>query len=345
MSTRAQDQSLVAEAAEAHPGKVIPAFGWHPWFSYQLYDESLDFPHLSQGNDELTHKKAHLEAALSPAPTDSFIRSTPLLQPLGEFCAQLRQHLEEYPNAMVGEVGLDRAFRLPRPLAEDEERSSEWDEYTPGGREGRLLSPHRVNLPHQVTILKAQLGVAAEYGRAASVHGVQAHGALFEAVSSLWKGHERHVVSRRERRAVAENAEGWEGSSEDEEEEEKGKEKRKLPYPPRICLHSFSGPAEILRQWFDPKVPAKVFCSFSTAVNFGAARGGEKTREAVLACPDDRVLVESDLHVAGERMDKALEDVYRRVCEIKGWELEEGVRRIAANFREFVHGDRSERKV
>ncbi len=60
--------------------------------------------------------------------------------------------------------------------------------------------------------------------------------------------------------------------------------------------------------------------------------------EVIAACPDDSILVESDLHVAGEQMDAALEDIYRRVSEIKAWELRDGVERIGRNYKEFISG-------
>ena len=64
----------------------------------------------------------------------------------------------------------------------------------------------------------------------------------------------------------------------------------------------------------------------------------KKAREVIDACPDNRILVESDLHIAGDEMDAALEAMYRKVCEIKKWELKEGVGKIAKNFKEFVGG-------
>jgi hypothetical protein len=50
------------------------------------------------------------------------------------------------------------------------------------------------------------------------------------------------------------------------------------------------------------------------------------------------VLVESDLHTAGEEMDRRLEDIVRRICKIKGWGLEEGVKKLGDNWRAFAFG-------
>ena len=91
----------------------------------------------------------------------------------------------------MGEIGIDRSFRLPQndgPSPRGESNA----ELTPGGREGRPLSSHRVNLKHQVMILRAQLDLAAQLDRAVSVHGVAAHGVLFEALHDTWKGHEKN---------------------------------------------------------------------------------------------------------------------------------------------------------
>jgi Tat protein secretion system quality control protein TatD with DNase activity len=186
-------------------------------------------------------------------------------------------------------------------------------------------------------------------GRAVSVHGVQAHGVLYDTIASCWKGHEKKIISRREKKRIAPGAEESsddEFSSSDNDDEDNSKEKRVKrktpalgkPFPPRICLHSYSGSADMLKQWLHPSVPSTVFVSFSTAVNLGTDGGRAKLDAVVRAVPDDRILVESDLHMAGEEAEAMLEDMYRLVCEIKGWELGQGVRTIGRNFEEFVYG-------
>ncbi|KAB5540406.1 TatD family [Coniochaeta sp. 2T2.1] len=361
MSTRAQDQDLVPSVADTHgiqdvdalhssssssssSRHILPAFGWHPWFSYQLYDDSLPREKATyppDSTDPKAAKIAHYKSVLVPAPDEEFISSLPDLIPLSTYLPQVRSRLKAYPLSLVGEVGLDKGFRLPVPWTE-EEHSARDASLTPGGREGRWLSPHRVSLPHQTNILQAQLRLAGELGRACSVHGVQAHGALFDALSSMWKGHEKEVVPRSKQKMVAKGAEDWGDDSEDEEGGQRTEEGRLVVeaklFPPRICLHSFSGPVQVAKQYLHAGIPAKIFFSFSTAINLSTEGGEAKFPEVVRAVPDDRLLVESDLHVAGHKMDGMLEDMYRRVCEIKGWELRDGVERIGRNYEEFVFG-------
>ncbi|KAI0380080.1 hydrolase [Hypomontagnella monticulosa] len=364
MSTRAQDQDLVSDVAVQHgiksreipaslnsPGedRLIPCFGWHPWFSYQLYDDLSSNPTY---DGTPSGKISHYDKILAPSPSSkdvSFSEGLPDPKPLSEFLRETKSRLEKHPLALIGEVGLDKAFRLPQSWTSAHEAQRD-EGLTPGGREGRTLSPHRVQMAHQATILRAQLRLAGEMGRAVSVHGVQAHGVLYDTISKLWKGYEKPVQSRRDQKRVAEGAEDFSSSSEDEDDEIydiPGREVKKVnpgpakqgpkPFPPRICLHSFSGPVEVVKQYLHPSVPAKVFFSFSIVINWGTG-GGDKAEEAIRAVPNDRILVESDLHTAGEQMDQYLEDVCRKICKVKGWELREGVDRLGRNWRDFVFG-------
>ncbi|KAJ3129098.1 hypothetical protein HK101_005297, partial [Irineochytrium annulatum] len=69
-------------------------------------------------------------------------------------------------------------------------------------------------------------------------------------------------------------------------------------WPPRIMLHSFSGSLEIVRSILRLPQPisSRFYFSFSTGVN---GRNADKTYERIRAIPDDRVLIESDLHDVG----------------------------------------------
>lgn len=358
MATRAEDQALVlsvaaqqgvrnrndlTESSPEVPRKVIPAFGWHPWFSHHFYDDSVKGPSYDASKDAKEEKVRHYNNVLTHSPDQEFIDSLPTPRPLSDFITETRNRLVENPVALIGEIGLDKGFRLPMGWNQGGERE---EGLTPGGREGRMLSPHHVKMPHQVQVLKAQLALAGELGRAVSVHGVQAHGVLFDAFSSLWKGHEKEVISRRQQRLVAKGAEDF-SSSEDEYDDDEGGENNKRsnakpyqpkPFPPRVCLHSFSGSSQMVRQYLNPAIPSQIYFSFSMVVNLSSEGLESKFDEVIKACPDDRILVESDIHTAGDEMDQLLEKIYRKVCREKGWGLEEGVRRIQKNYTEFIFG-------
>ncbi|KAF5628291.1 Cut9 interacting scn1 [Fusarium tjaetaba] len=347
MATRAQDQDLVMDVTSHHCNPdlksllrenseatsicAIPSFGWHPWFSHLLYDDSADTPTFQPTPGSETDnaaKQTHYNAVLQPAPSPDFVTSLPPPVAISSFLNATESRLSTNPHALVGEIGLDKAFRLPEPWLPSNHIERD-PTLTPGGREGRQLSPYRVKIEHQIDVLAAQLRLAAKAGRAVSVHGVQAHGILHETLAATWKGHEREVITRRKRRLVASGAEDF--SDEDDDGSEK-------PYPPRICLHSFSASVEVLRQYLNRTIPARIFVSLSTAVNLSTDATRNKTDDVLRALPDDSILVESDLHIAGEQMDSALEDMYRHVCEVKGWNLDEGVKKIAKNYEEFIFG-------
>lgn len=358
MATRGQDQEVVARFADNHgvtqtslsqlyevqdgdsstPCQIIPSFGWHPWFSHQLYDDKT--LSTSMGENDVnpgTFKVTHYKAVLEPSPEDeAFLQSLPAPQPLSKYLTQTRRRLQQHPFALIGEIGLDRAFRVP----DHREESSTTGEpgLTPGTRDGKRLTPYRVNMNHQKCILKAQLNLAGELGRAVSVHGVAAHGIVFETLRDTWRGHENVVCSKREKKRRSSVADAHRNEDEDSMGDQASDTEKSKPFPPRICLHSYSGPLEPLKQYLHPSVPATVFFSFSQVINFSSATS--KAVDVIHAIPNDRILVESDLHRAGDMMDDLLEQTVRQICQIKKWTLEEGVRQLASNWLCFVFGKR-----
>lgn len=353
MATGGEDQELVQESTmsvnkanqSSEEEKVIPAFGWHPWFSYQILDDS--------NASNLVDKDAHYSAVLAPSPSEDvgFLKGLPEPKRLSTLIAETRDRLKRFPHALVGEVGLDKSFRLPGAWTpqdlEDRDKGM-----TPGSREGRPLSPYKVKIDHQKSVLKAQLRLAGELRRPVSVHSVQSHGAVLEVLRELWKGHEKKVMSRRERQRL-QDAEG--ALSDDESAgterdqandsetpqqkptEEHASDTKPLPFPARICMHSYSGPVEPIRQFLHESNPSDIYFSFSAVINFSGL-SSRKALDVIKALPADRILIESDLHMAGTQMDKLLEDAARQICQVRGWELREGVHQLAANYRRFIFG-------
>ncbi|KAH9178653.1 TatD DNase family Scn1 [Lactarius sanguifluus] len=164
MSTQAGDQSKVAALARAHPDRVVPAFGYHPWWTHRI---SLSAPAGS------------LEAA--------FTRLLPALPPpilLADVLADVRAHLTEFPSAMLGEVGIDRVARVPfagpGACADDADGAN-------GNGNGRGLSPFLTPLAHQLALrrnvsmhsVKAPSQTRALFDRMATAHSVDVHSCKF----------------------------------------------------------------------------------------------------------------------------------------------------------------------
>ncbi|RMZ74735.1 hypothetical protein DV737_g5794, partial [Chaetothyriales sp. CBS 132003] len=366
MATRSQDQHLVTEAADKFPldaaailkdamanKYVVPSFGWHPWFSHHIIN---DRGVVDGAVDALQHYRSVLTPTCED---DDFLNSLPPPISLSKYLRDTEDRLRMFPHALVGEVGLDRSFRLPcsgpvatGDLLNNDDADSEGGEYTPGSRQGRPLSPYRVSLQHQKAVLKAQFELAGKLRRAVSVHSVQTHGVVFDLLQSLWKGHERPSKRARKRsRSVvtdtcildhAPSTPDHAPSTPDHalsthDHAPSTHDQEPLPYPPRICMHSYSGPPDPLSQFLAPSVPAEMYFSFSILINFSTP-AVTKTEAVIRRIPDDRILIESDLHCAGQRMDGLLKEVVVKVCQLKGWELEHGARQLKKNWLRFIFG-------
>jgi Tat protein secretion system quality control protein TatD with DNase activity len=171
MATRADDQIKVRQLAEQWPDKVIPCFGWHPWFSHLV--TLKDDPSL----DKQEHYRALL---LPPSPNEqdeeAFMQLMPSLpdpRPLSSLISEIRSNLEAFPGALLGEVGIDRSFRVP------------FQPY--GSPPPRTLTPFTVPIEHQLAILEAQLELAMELRRNVSVHSVKSHQATLDLLDRMRK--------------------------------------------------------------------------------------------------------------------------------------------------------------
>ncbi|KAJ7161295.1 TatD DNase family Scn1 [Mycena crocata] len=155
MSTHKGDQSLVRDLALQYPNKIIPCFGYHPWFTHMISVH----PGVSSKHEHYKLLFLGHDAQPSTDSLNAFEELVPFLpEPitLDEVILDLRRNLELLPTTMLGEVGLDRSFRV----AFDYHASP------------RKLSPFMVPLDHQLAILEAQIDLAVELRRNVSLHSV-----------------------------------------------------------------------------------------------------------------------------------------------------------------------------
>ncbi|KAJ2615632.1 Cut9-interacting protein scn1 [Coemansia sp. RSA 1365] len=102
--------------------------------------------------------------------------------------------------------------------------------------------------------------------------------------------------------------------------------------PPRIMLHSYSGSPDMLKQIFlKGKLGERVYVSFSSLVN---GRNREKSIKCIRAVPEQRLLIESDLHNASAAV-LAIEEAADLVAEARGWSLDEAHTVLTRNSYEF----------
>ncbi|GAA6055452.1 hypothetical protein JCM3770_002833, partial [Rhodotorula araucariae] len=158
-SLRNQDPNKVV--FEANPAAVVPFFGLHPWFAHPV---SFAPP------SALPSKAEHYAALFTASPDCNAPHpSLELLLPhlpepvaISTFLSTLEEDLVAFPSSHVGEIGLDRAFRIPNPphIAADRRHPKNSDLATP--------------LAHQLRIVEAQVDVAIRLGRNVSLHSVRA---------------------------------------------------------------------------------------------------------------------------------------------------------------------------
>jgi len=90
---------------------------------------------------------------------------------------EVRGNLLKFPDAMVGEVGLDRSFRhayQPYPSPPP-----------------RKLSPFTTPIEHQIAILEAQLDLAVALKRHVSLHSVNANQATVGLLTKMKAKHQQ----------------------------------------------------------------------------------------------------------------------------------------------------------
>ena len=280
MSTSVEDQDFVSQLASRLPLKIVPAFGYHPWFTHLITCESF--------RDPKDHYRQLFKAEKAVSELDQLLPSLPDPVPLSQILASLRCNLEAHPHALLGEVGIDRAFRLPsdpRGWTREADDGAESNSHTLALRD-RPLTNLTTPMQHQLRIIKEQIAIAVELGRSVSLHSVRAGGAtvdLLEDLARTFPG-KGQGLNRKERKRLKEEENQCDG--------EEVQAPARCFHDINVDLHSCTLSAPMIVQ-LQRKHP-NLYVSFSTAIN---ARQKD-LHEQLLACDPKRLLIESDWHSA-----------------------------------------------
>ncbi|KAL0091382.1 TatD family [Phycomyces blakesleeanus] len=277
MGVRQDDWDRVSSVANAcnqvSPQKCVPCYGIHPWFSYRV---------IGNQSTENDHYESVLECSDSAEKQELISQLEPPFS-FDVWHTNLYNRLVADPSALVGEVGLDRAARL-----------------MPGGSivwQGIRPTSVKVTMEHQLTILGAQLELARQLNRGASIHCVQSQGHLMTLLHQTSK-----KIKKGDKSLV------------------------------RLCLHSFGGSPGTIPQFLSVR-GYKIYISFSVAINSRLVRS--KLDQLIKAVPDDRLLLESDID-RPEPLDESLVAIAHIVAGAKGWPIEKVVQQTHSNWIDFI---------
>lgn len=150
------------DAISTECDNVIASFGLHPWYTH-LYklDDSMD-------------KSNHYKSVFKVENLDqTFLNILPEPMSFNEHFREIKsliqKRLDRGEKVCLGEVGLDKLFRIP---------TTGYFGYA-GGEEVRLTK-YRTSMDHQTFIFIEQVRLAAKLRLPLSVHNVKAGGVLFE---------------------------------------------------------------------------------------------------------------------------------------------------------------------
>ncbi|KAH9818396.1 TatD family [Melampsora americana] len=179
MSSDFKSQLIIEEIYKRCSSKVKPAFGLHPWFSHQICfttdpseNESDQLPLILEKDQDQSIIKSHLSNPIE----------------LNEFLNELKDRLVSIPDSMLGEVGLDKSFKvhIPIPIQNSNQNQNQ------NQKDQTKLIKSKVKVEHQIKVLEAQLDLAISLRKPISLHGVKAIEEMIQVFNRL---KERHSAS------------------------------------------------------------------------------------------------------------------------------------------------------
>lgn len=221
MSSTLPSQAIV-ENRSGISSAIIPFYGVHPWFTHHLST-------TSSAASALESKSAHYQQVFEcdQISLQPYFDQLPDPVSLEVFLREMERLLIDNPYAQVGEIGLDRIFKLPfsianyvtTPAIAPTSPSCNCHAPDPPSSTSNPPLDHKAGRPkilktslqHQQRILAAQINLAIKHNRSISCHSVQSSEAIIDSF----------------RKMKAENGIGWTRTA--------------------VCVHSFGGSAESAR--------------------------------------------------------------------------------------------------
>lgn len=259
MSTTQWDIQFVNKISLDNPTIVQPCFGIHPWYThlftiedyskeaigYQLSDSEIKSQHYSKIFNFI--KKVKIEDGDISSLPDLLLDNLPVPKNLYELIKEIELMIQENIRNnenyefMIGEIGLDKLFRIP------------WNGYLGNENEGLIntnskfnsnskFSNYQVSLNHQIIIYKEFLKLAIKYNKPVSIHCVKAHGILFDTTRSMIKIKDDKCIN--------------------------------------LCLHSYSGSIDQAKNWLK-LYKKNIFFSISEILNIKGGTRKEKEKEKI----------------------------------------------------------------
>jgi Tat protein secretion system quality control protein TatD with DNase activity len=198
--------------------------GYHPWFSHLLHLGEESNPPIksdhyssiflpSSSSKQYGEQKKLLDDILPDLPEPIAVK--PLI-------GKMREHVKEVwkrgGRAMIGEVGIDRSFRVPFPGSRPNQCQCEQEADVPkaeatiavSGQEelaekngkteeikrSKNLTPFRPSIEHQIGLLQLQMDLALELGINVSLHSVKAQGPTLDYLKEYKKKHGAMFIDR-----------------------------------------------------------------------------------------------------------------------------------------------------
>nr|CAG8520351.1 1174_t:CDS:2 [Entrophospora candida] len=203
-------------------------------------------------------------------------------------------------NCLIGEIGIDKLFRLKNPNINKKLR----------------ISDYQTSIDHQVLILEKQIELAIKYGKSISLHCVQSSGKIVEILKKLRQKNNQQIDNSDNNLQLKICFHSFCGSTE----------------TIRLLLSLKGNPKKNKK---NKTLSIVCYFSFSKLVN---EKLSNRLHDLINFVPEDRLLVETDCR-SSVNLDSLMQDVIQLVSKVKGWSCDFTINKLKDNFLNFINNN------